>query len=178
MKLKGRRPGVHIEPIIIPRPGEDLILYAKGIEDFEEFEKLCPPPEPPAKILPGGERVPNPQDKDFIAAMNGYGAKRVAYMVVKGLSEGTPDLEWEEVDITNHHTWTKYREELRNSGLSDIEVNRIVAGAMRANSLSEVAVEEARKRFLASQQALNEESSSQTDEQSNTPSGKLASASE
>jgi hypothetical protein len=145
MKLKGRRPGIHLEPIIIPRPEEDLVFHARGVEDFEEFEKLCPPPEPP-------------------------------YMVVKGLSEGTPDLEWETVSLENHHTWTKYREELRESGLSDIEVNRIVAGVMRANSLSEVAVEQARKRFLASQQAHSEESSSQKAEQSNTPSGEPASA--
>jgi hypothetical protein len=175
MKLKGRRPGIHIEPIVLPRPDGDLVFHAKGIEDFEEFEKLCPPPEPPAKILPGGEKVPNPQDQNFLDAMQGYGGKRVAYMVVKGLSEGTEDLEWETVSLENHHTWTKYREELRESGLSDIEVNRIVAGVMRANSLSEVAVEEARKRFLASQQAHIEELSSQKAEQSNTPSGELAS---
>lgn len=158
MKLKGKRPGVHIETIVLPRNNdEDLVFHARGIEEFETFEKLCPPPEPPAKILPGGQEVPNPNDENFLKAVDGYGAKRVAYMVVKGLSEGTPDLEWEEVKLSDHHTWDNYRKELRESGLSDIEVNRVVAGVMRANSLSEYAVEEARKRFLAFQQAHSEE---------------------
>jgi len=174
MKLKGRRPGVHIEPIVLPRPEEDLVFHAKAIEDFDEFEKLCPVPEPPAKILPSGEKIPNAGDPSYLDSMSAYGMKRVAYMVIKGLSEGTPDLEWDTVELENHHTWLGYRKEMRESGLSDTEINRIIAGCMRANSLSEVAVDQAMKRFLAGQQARSEEQTSQKVEPSNTPSGKPA----
>jgi hypothetical protein len=142
--------------IILPRGGEDLVFHAKAIDSFDEFEKLCPPPEPPKKILPGGEKIENPQDPEFLKSMDNYGAKRLGYMVVKGLAEGTPDLEWEKVKLDNNTTWHLFREELRESGLSDVEVNRLVAGVMKANSLSEIAIEEARRRFLASQQAQDE----------------------
>jgi hypothetical protein len=175
MRLKGRRPGVHIEPIVLPRPDEDLVFHAKAIENFDEFDKLCPIPEPPAKILPSGQNVPNANDANFLKAMEGYGGKRVAYMVIKGLTEGTPDLEWETVELSNHFTWDKYRKELQESGLSDIEINRLVAGVMKANSLSEHAVDEAMKRFLAGQAVQREELSSQKGEQLNTLSGVPAS---
>lgn len=154
MKLKGKQPGVHIEPIILPRSDCDLVFHAKAINDFEPFEKLCPVPNPPKKRLPSGEEILNVEDRGYKQALTNFGAKRLAYMIIKGLSDGTPDLEWEEVKLDDHTTWMKYREELLKSGLSDIEVSRLVAGVMRANSLSEVAVEEARKRFLASQQVL------------------------
>jgi hypothetical protein len=104
-----------------------------------------------------------------------YGVKRMAYIVVKGLMDGTPDLEWETVDISDNTTWSNFRKELRDSGLSDIEINRLVNGALVANSLSERAVEEARKRFLAGLQAPRDESSSLVDELASSQSGEPAS---
>jgi hypothetical protein len=157
MKLKGRRPGVHVEPIILPRPDGDLVFHAKAIADFDVFEQMCPPPEPPGKILPGGKKELNPEDPTFNQQMTQYADKRVAYMVVKGLSDATPDLEWEDVKLDDHTTWKLFRSELRDSGLSDIEISRLVSGVMLANSLSEAGVERARQRFLAGEQAQKEE---------------------
>jgi hypothetical protein len=77
--------------------------------------------------------------------------------------------------LSNHQTWVKYRDELRESGLSDIEINRVVSGVMRANSLSEFAVEQAMKRFLAGQQVPQNNDSSQKEEQSSTSSVEPAS---
>lgn len=151
MKLHGKQPGVHVEPIILPRPGGDLVFHCIAIDDFEDFEQLCPPPEPPKKILPDKSEIVNVQDPNYVKTLQNWSSKRVAYMVVKGLQDGTPELEWEEVKLDDHTTWPKFRKELRESGLSDVEVNRIVAGCMTANSLSERAVQEARARFLASQ---------------------------
>jgi hypothetical protein len=152
MKLRGKTPGVHVEPIILPRPDGDLEFQARAIDDFDAFEQLCPMPQPPEKILPGNIRVKNVEDMNYLKAVNSYSEKRVAYMVVKGLSDGTEGLEWEQVKLNDFNTWHLFRKELRDSGLSDIEINRVVAGVMVANSLSERAVEEARKRFLASVQ--------------------------
>ena len=152
MKLKGKRPGVHIEPIILPRPDGDLVFHCKAIENFDDFESLCPPPEPPAVIKPNGEKIHNAADPDYIKQLSNYGDKRVAYMVVKGLSDATVDLEWETVKMDDSNTWIQFRDEFRESGLSDVEINRVVSGAMIANSLSEFAVEAARKRFLAGEQ--------------------------
>lgn len=157
MKIKGKRPGVHVEDVILPRNGDDIILRMRAIEDFSEFEKLCPEPEPPARIKPGGQKISNFADENYLKEMEAYGGKRVAFMVIKGLLTGSDDVEFEEVKLEDHTTWPNFRKELRESGLSDVEVNRIVSGAMRANSLSESAVEEARKRFLASVQVQAEE---------------------
>jgi len=176
MKLKGKRPGAHIEPIVLPRPDGDLVFLAKAIDSFDEFDKLCPLPQPPQKVLPGKQIVSNFEDADYKRALNHHGDLRMAYMVVKGLLE-TPEFEWEEVDPVNRHTWTKFRQELRDSGLSDVEINRIVYGVSVANCLSEAAIEEARASFLAGRREQENESSSPTGGQENTPSGAPANAS-
>jgi hypothetical protein len=152
MKLNGEQPGIHVETIILPRGKSDLVFHCEAIDSFEEFEKLCPPPEPPKKILPDRSEIVNIKAPEYIKALENWSAKRVAYMVVHGLAKATPELEWEQVKLDEHPTWSLFRKELRESGLSDVEVNRIVAGCMSANSLSEKAVQEARARFLASQE--------------------------
>jgi hypothetical protein len=156
MKLNGKRPGVHVHTIVLPRDDEDLVLRARAIDDFEPFKKLCPEPAPPFKQLPGGEKVHDVTDSGYLQRLTSHSGKRIAYMVIKGLSDGTPNLEWENVDLSDHTTWEKYTEELRESGFSDIEIGRIVKGVMVANSLSEDAIEEARQRLLASERDLDE----------------------
>lgn len=156
MKLNGERPGVHIEPIVLPRPKGDLVFHAKAVGDYEEFDNLCPVPEPPKRKMADGSTVSNVTDEGYRAQVAQYSQKRVAYMCIKGLAEGTPHLEWEDVKLEDHTTWLKFEDELRDSGLSDIEIKRVVAGCMKANCLNEKLIEEARKRFLAGEQAQNE----------------------
>ena len=177
MKLKGKRPGIHRELVVLPREDGDLVFYVRAIEDFEGFEKLCPPPTPPAKILPGDKRVENPLDPAYLELCSEWGVKRLAYMVIKGLTDGTPDLEWEKVKVDDNTTWVRFRDELRDSGLSDIEINRLVAATMVANSLSEQAIDAARKRFLASLQVPENLSLSQNGEQNTSSSGEPANVS-
>lgn len=173
MKLNGKRPGAHIEPIVLPRPGEPLVFLAKAIDSFEEFDKICPPPTPPQKVLPGKKVTTNFEDPAYKKDVIRHGQFRLAYMVVKGLLE-TPGFEWEKVKIEDYNTWLLYEEELRESGLSGVEVGRIVSGVAVANCLNEAAITEARDNFLAGRlQGLNA-SFSLTDEQSITPSGEPA----
>jgi|GEM_PF-2419044 len=153
MKLNGKRPGIHVEPIVLPRPDGDIVMMARAIGDFDNFDKLCPPPQPPRRRMADGTEITNVEDSNYKKAVEAFGQKRVAYMVIKGLADGTEDLEWEEVKLDDHLTWPNFRKELIESGLSDVEVNRVVAGVMRANCLSEAALDEARKRFLAGKQA-------------------------
>jgi len=153
MKIKGKKiEGANIEIIAIPRgSGDDIILKARAILDMAPFEKMCPPPRPPMRKIDGVD-VPNLRDKDYQQQVNKYAEKRMAWMTITSL-EATEDLEWEKVDAGDPSTWLYLRLELKEAGFSDIEVNRIIAGVVSANALSEAKVEEARERFLLLQQA-------------------------
>lgn len=178
MKIRGKAVGVHEEPIIIPRPDGDVEIIAKAVEDAEKFEKMCPPPQPKAKKLPNGDIIRDFEDKRYQKDLEAWAEKKTAWMVIKSITAGTPDLTWEEVDLSNHTTWMKYKDEMRESGFSENEINRITNAMLRANGLSEAAFAEARQRFLLRRQvaaAESSESTSPTVEASNTSSGELAS---
>lgn len=158
MKLRGKKVEArHIEYIVIPRNNdkgepEDLVLKAQAILSFEDFDKMCPLPEPPMKQLPGGEyeiMEDNPQYKEKLEK---HSARRMQYMMLKSL-EATEDLEWDTVKITDPGSWDNLDKELADAGFSSFEVGHIRLGVMKANALSEERMNEARARFLASLQA-------------------------
>lgn len=163
MKIKGKKiEGPNQEIIAIPRGiGDDIILIVKAIQDMTPFEKMCSSPVPPMRKIEGVD-VPNVKDKKFLKAIDRYVEKRMAWMVITSL-EATEELEWEKVDSSDPSTWMFFKDELKEAGFSDVEVNRVIGGVVSVNALSESKVEAARERFLLLQQ-VREESSSQKDD--------------
>jgi hypothetical protein len=150
MKLHGQKiDGPNVEIIVLPRGNDkpDIIFRAQAILDSKEFDKLCPVPEPPGRIMKGGKKELNFNDSAYQAEMRRYADKRVAWMVLESL-KATEGLEWETVTLNDHTTWLKYEDELKAAGFSYIEVQRIQNGVFTANCLNEAKVEEARQNFL------------------------------
>ena len=159
MKIKGKKiEGPNVEIIAIPRAmGDDIILFAQAVLDMSPFEQICPVPVPPMKKIAGGEQVPNLQDKEYLKSIENLSTKRLAWMVLTSL-QATEGLEWETVDLSDPNTWELFRKELKDSGFSDIEVNRIIAGVISVNALNDDKIEAARERFLATAQEALENS--------------------
>lgn len=177
MKLAGEKlSGVNVEDIYIPRQGKVLHFIAKGVNNLDDFDKICPKPKPPTRIKPGGVKVENVEDPNFKTAITRWGEQRFAWMIINSLRD-TPGLEWEKVDYANPNTWTDWQKEFLESGFVDAEIQRIIAGVMSANGLNEARIEEARKSFLAMQAVQNEQSTSPPEGQQDTPSGEPANAS-
>jgi DNA-binding MltR family transcriptional regulator len=166
----------NIEYCIIPRGNaEDIILKACAVLDMSPFEKLCPPPKPVIKRLPGNKKVEDVESPIYKAHLQTWNNKRVAYMVIKSL-EATEELVWEKVNLSNPDTWELYESELRESGFSEIEIMRILNTVMSANCLNETRIEQARNAFLLLQAQKEEDSSFQMGEQGSIQSGELANA--
>lgn len=175
MKIKGQKlQGPAIETLVLPRGEGVVVIKAQAVLDYSEFEKLCPLPKAPMKILKGGRKVPDFEEKNYKKSMEELNSLRTHFLILKSL-QATEDLEWETVDMSNTATWPNYEKELKEN-FCDIEVQRIIMAVMNANSLNEEKLEQARADFLASQAQQQEKSSSQMEEQKNTPSGELASA--
>ena len=156
MKIKGKKiSGPNKEIIPIPRgDGNDIIFIAEAVLDQSHFDKLCPVPKPATKKIDGVD-IPDLDDKNYLKNLNTWGEKKTAWMVLKAL-EATPDLEWEMVNMNDPSTWLLFRTEFRDAGLNDHEINRVINGALTAQGLNEQKVEEARDRFLRSEQARQE----------------------
>lgn len=158
MKIAGRNLTIpNIEIIVLPRQdgpnGEcnDIVIKAQGILDNTEFDKILPQPQPPKQIAKGGAVTYDVKNPIYLANLSSFGEKRMAWIVLKSL-EATEGLTWDTVDMGNPETWNNYRTELKEANFSDVEIVRIVNTVMAANSLNEERLDEARKRFLASEQ--------------------------
>jgi len=177
MRLNGRKiEGPNEEIIILPRPEEPLVFIARAVLDMSDFERLCPRPIPPIKRMKNGEKIEETDNPAFIAKQDEYGSKHLAYLIIKSL-EATEGLEWETVKLGNPSTWLNYETELKEAGLSDMEVKRITLGVMTANCLNETKIEQVRKLFLA-EQLERKDLLSRTEGLSITPSGEDANDSE
>jgi hypothetical protein len=148
MRIKGKKVVSKSQEVIpFPRAGGDIILIADAVQDWKEFDALLPEPQPPEKLKPGGVKLIDKQDPVYIKQMDEYAEQRTNYLVIASL-QNTPDLEWETVDIKKPSTWGNYRKEMIESGFTEIEIGRLLRGVMRANSLDEDMIEEARSNFL------------------------------
>jgi hypothetical protein len=167
--------GPNEEILVLPRLGEDIVIRAMAVSDMSEFHALVPEPKPPGKLTKNGWE-PTLKDETFKQRMIKYGEQRYAYMVIKSLAPSK--IEWERVDSDNPKTWALWEEELREAGLSTVEVDRISVCVMRANALDENKLKEARELFLHGMAEEQRKSSGLETEPESMPSGELASDSE
>jgi len=171
MRIAGQEiKGPNEELIVIPRGDGQIVLKARAVLDYSDFERLCPEPKAPWILKPGGIKEQNFKDVKYIAAMRQRVVKQTYFMFIKSL-EATPGLEWETIDMKAPDTWLNFEKELEASGFSAIERNLIQRGVMIANNLDEQKLEEARLRFIQSQAIQVSNGSSPEEEPTTTPSG-------
>jgi hypothetical protein len=146
--------GVDVTPceelIVLYRGGEgkDIPIRTKAVEINEEFQNKVPEPIAPMRLEKGGQKR-DVDDPDYKAALSRRGDQRFALMCLRSLEPS--EIEWQEVDIDKPSTWLKWQDELKSSGISEVEINRIIQAVMVANALDESKLEQARKVFLHGQ---------------------------
>jgi len=149
MKYKGKKlTGRNSDILVLPRGNDRIVFKAEAIDSYDEFNKLCPQPTIPTKMLPGGIKEPNAADPTYRTNLTIYGKKKLDFCILKSLAP-TTDLEWERVDMQKPDTWHLYIDELKESNISENEISRIIDLCLRVNSLDDDMLKQAREDFLA-----------------------------
>jgi hypothetical protein len=109
MKIAGKKiEGRNVEIVVIPRPlGEDIAFRCEAVLSMERFDRLCPQPLPPMRIVKGGQKVVNVEDQGYRAQVAQHQARRLSYLILESL-KATPDLEWETVKDDEPSTWENW----------------------------------------------------------------------
>lgn len=139
----------NIELVVIPRPSRTLVFKFGPVVDFSEFEALCPIPKPPMVTRPGGKKSFGLDLPEFKEQQYRFAEKKTAWMFLKSISY-TPNLTFETVDMGKPETWINYESELKASKLTPSEIDQLVGGFARANSMDRDHLEKAKASFLAS----------------------------
>jgi len=156
MKIHGQRPTPpKAKPVVIPRAEGDLVFMCAPVFDFTNFEQLCPEPKPPLIKKASGEKEFDTDDPTYLAKVTKRGEQRMGWMILQSLKD-TPGLEWEKVKLNKPDTFNLVFEELRDSYLSQVEINYLVRAVLEASSMDEERLEEARRNFIRLQQAETE----------------------
>jgi len=160
------------EILVLPRAtADDIIIRCKAVLDMSPFTAMCPEPKAKPILMAGGFK-PDDKSPGYLDQCTLHSQKRFAYIALKSLEPS--DIEWDTVVMEDPQTWTNWEKELQESGLSSVEVNRIIVCIMQANSLDEEKLAKARESFLLGLEAQPEKSSGPDTERKNTPSGEPA----
>lgn len=150
MKIKGQEVNLvpNIVDVFIPRGEGGILFKCQPVRTMDKFSEKFPEPVPKMRHRPGKPSVPNLEDENYKSAMEAHNATRYAYFILESL-KATEDLEWELVNEDDPTTWVNYMQELEASGFLPTEINMIINGVMKANSLDEEHLRAQRERFLA-----------------------------
>ena len=148
MKVNGKKVS-SMSPIyvVIPKGDDEFVFKAVPVLDYTDFEKLCPVPQPPEIIRPGGVKSYDVEDKEYSQAIMEYSTRKFAWMVITSL-RATDGLEWDTVDYAKPETWDNYEADLKQT-FTNAEIAKILNTAHEACGLNQDKIEEATKRFLA-----------------------------
>ena len=136
--------------LVIPRDTGDLVFRFKAVTDDSPFDLLCPKPKPPISIKTGVGKVENTTDSRYLDAIAHHNVKRYAWYFLKSTEES--NIEWSTIKMDDPNTWENWRKELTDAGLSARELDALVNKFTETNMVTEAMLDEARTRFLASQQ--------------------------
>lgn len=142
--------GVVITPpsdqvLVLERGENEIVFIARAVPDWEEFKKLCPEPKPPVVQTKNGTE-PDYKDEGYKASVVEHNKRLNAWLIIRSLEPS--NIEWEKVDPQDPSTWTKWEEELTQSGLTQFEAGRVVQLVTEANTLNEDKIKEARDRYF------------------------------
>lgn len=178
MKLNGQSfNGPNVALVVILRNGEPIAFKAQAVLDYTKFDALCPRPKAKQIVKRGGETEVLTNDPNFLKALEHYGKTKTAYVIVQSL-KATESLEFEQVKDDDPTSWLLWREEFENAHFSEYEIGKILSAVWEANGMDEEKLEEARKRFLAGQEAERENATSLLTVPKNMQSGEPAKGSE
>lgn len=153
MKLNGAVVNAtYIETVVIPRNDKNYVFKARPLteEDDKFFESVCPQPQPPTYMVPGGTVKKDETNATYVEAMIAWKEYRSNYLFLKSL-EATEELEWDTVVMTDPTTWSGVERELAEAGFIQPEIIAIFNKVVAANGLDMSKIEKATKSFLATQ---------------------------
>jgi hypothetical protein len=155
MKVNGRTiSGPRVHSVVLPfgdLPDDYVVFKFRALTVKDAFEEIMPRPRPPKIVKPGQPEFFDVNDENYKKSIDVWGTAKINWEFLQSISV-TEGLEWGSVKKEDPQTWGNWRKDLEETfGIMDF--NRIFGGFLAANSLDEERLEEARARFLASQEA-------------------------
>lgn len=136
------------EVLVLPRGEQNIVFRAVPVKDWEPFNKMVPEPVCPVGWVKNEKRLLT-DDKDYQKLVEHRRDLMTAYMILESIKPS--NIEWDSVIETQPETWLKWEDDLRASGLTNVEINLVINLVFSANQLDEKKLKAARESFLHGQ---------------------------
>lgn len=140
------------EVLILPRGEDNVVFRGRAVEDFAEFDALCPIPVP-NKVLTKEGAKDDTDSADYKREMELYGQRKVAWIILKTLEPS--QIEWDTIDPNKASTWTNFQTDLRAAKFTQVEINLITQFVLECNALDERKLQRARDEFFRGRAAVD-----------------------
>jgi hypothetical protein len=148
MKINGQEiPQLKYKEAVFMREPVPIVLKCNPITDLDAFDNLCPLPEPPEMIRPGGVREKNENSPAHQKALEEHTNKKMGWMVIESTKDN--NITWETVDMDDIDTYSNYKSELIDSGFTPIEINYLLDVILKASQVETEDLKAMRESFLA-----------------------------
>ena len=150
MQVKGKKSagGRHKDCIAFPREEGPVGFWVQALdEEWDVFNERCPAPTPPVHTTADG-KVEDEEDEGYEAQVKNWGELKMDFLTVYSLTIEDNQIDWDNVILEKPSTWRHWRTEVKEFGLSRVEVNKLFFKVLEVNSLSEDLMEQARADFL------------------------------
>lgn len=137
--------------LVLPRQEGDVVFKFIAVTDDDEFDKICPPPKAAITRRTDGSSYENVEDPKYKEQVKNRSDQRFEWFFLKSIEPSA--IEWQTVKMEDPYTYASWRKELGDAGFSIREVSIIHDKFLETNILTDKMLDEARQRFLASQQA-------------------------
>jgi hypothetical protein len=155
MKLRGRKSaGERFKDVIVFPRGNDapIAFWVLALdEEWDFFNDSCPRPKPQKLTTAEGVKE-DEDDLGYKQQLESYFELYSDFMVVHSITILDNEIEWEKVDVQKPSTWKNWRAEMREFGLTRMEMNKLLLKCRDVNSLNEDLMEQARADFIRGRQ--------------------------
>jgi len=148
MKIGGKKVTPNESILVLPRPDGDLIIKARSADINDEFDARFPLPIAPLIQTKDGNHY-DYKDPDYKRACKIRDGRRFSFLVLRSLEPS--NIEWDTVDMESPNTWSNWTEDMKNAGMSEVEVQRVINTVLAANALDEEKIQQALDSFLRGQ---------------------------
>lgn len=155
MKVNGKTlTGPRIVKTYLPTSDGGAVEFQfRPLRADEKYTDICPRPNPPEVIQPGGIRSANPEDAGYKIALKAWSDRKWDWEFLKSVSQ-TTGLEWETVDPEKAETWGNWENEV-NEHFGPSAAAHLTNCFVDAQFITEDGIERARASFLTGTLGLN-----------------------
>lgn len=138
-------------PCVIPVGNAEIVFLIKPVLDYDGFDKVCPRPEPPTGIDGKGNKTVNTSHPTYLEAIDTWAQQRMDWLFLQAIVD-TEGLEWDTIKQEDPTTYCNFTKELMEAGIPEGYIETLKMKIIQVCGLDPERIEEATKRFLASQE--------------------------